>query len=177
MCCHHVCVTVVSKVISLISDRQPSLPGSDMQNPHGKPAASHSVWTMLRPVVWSTRPKCYLSDIGCGTYAIFQMYGIKSLYVDSPQQKFLLAARCYVVDSLVLKASTNTSSWIFQEYLPEYHSSDGQAKVNMKSLEQSLARCLNPTRHAIDFSATKLHTVAYTGLRALSVSPRGPYNL
>ena len=155
----------------LISDRQPSLPGSDMQNPHGKPAASHSVWTMY--VQWSgpTRSKC-LSEM---TYVLCYISNVwhKSLNVVSPQQKFLLAARCYVVDSLVLKASTNTSSRIFQEYLPESHSSDGQAKVNMKSLEQSLARCLNPTRHAIDFSATKLHTVAYTGLRALSASPRG----
>ena len=126
-------------------------------------------------VQWSgpTRSKCCLSEM---TYVLCYISNVwhKSLNVVSPQQKFLLAARCYVVDSLVLKASTNTSSWIFQEYLPEYHSSDGQAKVNMKSLEQSLARCLIPTRHAIDSSEAKLHTASYTGLRALRVSPSGP---
>ena len=69
-----------------------------------------------------------------------------------PQQKLLLAVTCFVVDSLVLKASTNTSSCIFMEYMPGSHSPDGQANVKMKSLEQSLTRCLHSTRHVIDYN-------------------------
>ena len=64
-------------------------------------------------------------------------------HVDLASAEATAGGNVFVVDSLVLKASTNTSSCIFQEYMPESHSSDGQAKVNMKSLEQSLARCLN----------------------------------
>ena len=57
--------------------------------------------------------------------------------------------------------------------MPGFHSPDGQANVKMKSLEQSLTRCLSPKRHVIDYNETKLHKVSYTGLRAYSASPRG----
>ena len=69
-----------------------------------------------------------------------------------------------VVDSPVPRAATNTSSCIVLDYMPGFHSPDGQAKVNMKSLEQSLARYLSSKRYAIDFKETKLQKVSYTGL-------------
>ena len=82
----------------------------------------------------------------------------------------LLAATCLwtacaVVIVLVAVASTNTlivySPW---DYMPGFHIPDGQAKVNMKSLEQSLARYLSLKRYAIDYKETKLQRVSYTGL-------------
>ena len=57
-----------------------------------------------------------------------------------------------VVDSPVPRAATNTSSCIVLDYMPGFHSPDGQANVKMKSLEQSLTRCLSPKRHVIDYN-------------------------
>ena len=46
------------------------------------------------------------------------MYGI-SHNVDFASVEASAGGKVFVVDCLVPKASTNTSSWIFQEYLPE----------------------------------------------------------
>ena len=82
----------------------------------------------------------------------------------------LLAATCLwtacaVVIVLVAVASTNTLIvYSPGDYMPGVHSPDGQANVNMKSLEQSMARYLSSKRYAIDFKETKLQKVSYTGL-------------
>ena len=56
--------------------------------------------------------------------------------------------------------------------MPGFHIPDGQAKVNMKSLEQSLARYLSLKRYAIDYKETKLQRVSYTGLWAYKRNPQ-----
>ena len=83
-----------------------------------------------------------------------------------------LAARCWWSC-----ASSHRPPLAYHRGYPEglsarvFHSSDGRVNVNMKDLEQSLARYLSPKRYAIDSSEAKLHTASYTGLRAFSVSP------
>ena len=56
----------------------------------------------------------------------------------------------FVVESPVLRASTNTSSCVFPEYMPGDHSPEVQANVKIKSLVKSMTRCLHSTRHVID---------------------------
>ena len=56
--------------------------------------------------------------------------------------------------------------------MPGFHIPDGQTNVNMKSLEQSVARYLSLKRYAIDFKETKLQRVSYTGLWTYKRNPQ-----
>ena len=85
-------------------------------------------------------------------YVIRVLYGIKSQNVDFRpigMSKDRLAVRCWKVGFIVTRAS-NISSWIFWEYLPEFHSSDAQVEVNIKDLKESLARYPSIKGYAID---------------------------
>ena len=120
---------------------------------HGNPTRNYpqSAWTMLRPISWFHKVKL-LCIPRIQNLVLDCMSNVQSKSpVDFwPQQKLLLVVTCFVVDSPVLRASTNTSLCIFWEYMPGFHSPDVQANVKMKSLEKSLTRCLHPTRHVID---------------------------
>ena len=58
-------------------------------------------------------------------------------------------------------ASTNTLIvYSPRDYMPGFHIPDGQTNVNMKSLEQSVARYLSLKRYAIDYKETTLQKVS-----------------
>ena len=84
------------------------------------------------------------------------MCSLSVTYVDWPQQKSTAGGKVLVVDCPVRRASTNISSCIVLDYMPGFHSPDGQTNVNMKSLEQSLTRCLSLKRHVIDFNGNSV---------------------
>ena len=134
-----------------------------MQSPHGKPATSHSEWTMH--VQWSgpTRSKCKVIYVLCYIQNVWHKVTKCGFRLSS--QKILLAARCWWSCASFQRPPLTYHRGYSRNICQSPHSSDGQVNVNMKNLEQSLARCLIPTRHAIDSSETKLHTVSQSGLR------------
>ena len=68
-----------------------------------------------------------------------------------------------VVESPVLRASTNTSSCVFPEYMPGDHNPEVQANVKIKSLVKSMTRWLHSTSHVIDSNEYSLYMVFICG--------------
>ena len=85
-------------------------------------------------------------------YAVCPMYSISHFCGFLASAESTAGGNVLVVDSPVPRAATNTSLCIVWDYMPGYHSPDGQANVKMKSLEQSLTRSLHPTRLVIDYN-------------------------
>ena len=125
-----------------------------------------------RPVVWCpTRSKCIVIYVLCYIQNVW--HKVTKCGFRLSGQKHRLAARCWWSCASSQRPPLAYHRGYSRNICQSPHSSDGQVIVNMKNLEQSLARCLIPTRHAIDSGEAKLHTASYTGLWTSMVTPGG----
>ena len=68
-----------------------------------------------------------------------------------------------VVESSVLRASTNISSCVSWEYMPGDHNPEVQANVKIKSLVKSMTHWLHSLSHVIDSNEYSLYMVFICG--------------
>ena len=129
------------------------------------------------PVIWcNIRSQCIVIYVLCHTCYVWHKVtkcGISpQRYVRTPA-----GGKRWMVVFLVIQDSINLSSWIFREYLPESHISDAQVVVNIKNLDESLARYLSPKRYAIDYRGSKAtHCSTRPVCEPLRVNPGGLFN-